>query len=283
VAFNGIDPAGRYDPGTAPMFWDLRAFGLEAQALEPIKNFEEMRGSAYAEDAAVEQVVSRLQANAEYRRLFTAAFGTGGTPVTASRLARALADFQRSLVATNAPFDRYMRGETAAMSPSQVRGMQRFEQIGCANCHSGPMFSDFRPHVLGVPDNPKLPASDAGVNATYAFRTASLRNLRHTAPYMHSGLFATLDDVIDFYDDVTSRRARIRNREVAVRELDPLLRELRDVDRRSSDLVAFLEALSDDGFDRTIPVRVPSGLAPGGAIHSDGRPVTPRPGTERPR
>jgi cytochrome c peroxidase len=266
VAFNGIDAAGRYDAAKAPMFWDLRASGLEAQALEPIKNFEEMRGSAYAEDRAVDEVVSRLRANAEYRRLFAAAFGPGATPVTADRLARALGDFQRSLLANNAPFDRYMRGETAALTPAQVRGMQRFEQIGCANCHSGPMFSDFRPHVLGVPDNPKVLAADTGINATFAFRTPSLRNLRHTAPYMHSGLFVTLDDVVDFYDDVTSRRARIRHPQVAQGDLDPLVRELRNVDRRSSDLVAFLEALSDDAFDRTVPPRVPSGLRPGGAI-----------------
>jgi cytochrome c peroxidase len=266
VAFNGIDAAGRYDGATAPMFWDLRASGLEAQALEPIKNFEEMRGSAYAEDRAVDEVVSRLRANAEYRRLFAAAFGAGATPVTADRLARALADFQRSLIATNAPFDRYMRGDAAALTPAEVRGMQRFEQIGCVNCHSGPMFSDFRPHVLGVPDNPKVPVPDTGINATFAFRTPSLRNLRHTAPYMHSGLFATLDDVVDFYDDVTSRRARIRHPRVAQGDLDPLVRELRNVDRRSSDLVAFVEALGDDAFDRTVPPRVPSGLRPGGAI-----------------
>jgi cytochrome c peroxidase len=83
---------------------------------------------------------------------------------------------------------------------------------------------------------------------------------------MHSGLFATLDDVVDFYDDVTSRRARIRHPRVAQGDLDPLVRELRNVDRRSSDLVAFLEALGDDAFDRTVPPRVPSGLRPGGAI-----------------
>jgi cytochrome c peroxidase len=266
VAFNGMDAAGRSDPARAPMFWDLGALGLEAQALEPIKTFEEMRGSAFSEAQAVDHVVSRLQANGEYRKLFAAAFGPGPTPVTADRLAKALAEFQGSLVAADTPFDRYMRGDTAALSAAQVRGMRRFEQIGCANCHSGPMFSDFKPHVLGVPDNPRLAASDAGMNASYAFRTPSLRNLRRTAPYMHSGVFATLDDVVDFYDDVTSRRARIRNRQVSRQDLDPLLRDLRDVDRRSSDLVAFLEALSDDGFDRTIPARVPSGLPPGGAI-----------------
>jgi cytochrome c peroxidase len=66
------------------------------------------------------------------------------------------------------PFDRYMRGESGAMTEEQVRGMERFESAGCANCHSGAMFSDFAPHVLRVPDNPVLAESDAGTGA-YAF------------------------------------------------------------------------------------------------------------------
>jgi hypothetical protein len=64
------------------------------------------------------------------------------------------------------------------------------------------MFTDFRPHVLGVPDNPKLGATDAGIDGTYAFRTASLRNLSLTGPYMHNGVFTSLDRVVRFYDDV---------------------------------------------------------------------------------
>ena len=107
---------------------------------------------------------------------------------------------------TNTPFDRYMRGDSTAMTPLQIRGMERFSRIGCANCHLGPMFSDYKLHVLGVPDNPKLPASDAGVESRYQFRTPSLRNLKYTAPYMHSGMIPTLDDVIEFYDDVNGGR-----------------------------------------------------------------------------
>jgi cytochrome c peroxidase len=267
VAFNGIDEAGTYAPAAAPMFWDVRAQSLEQQALEPLKALEEMRGNAYPEDKALDAVVTRLAAIAEYRTLFTEAFGAGQA-VTSDNLARALAAFQRSLTATRSPFDRYMRGETNAMDAAEIRGMRRFERIGCANCHNGPMFSDFKLHVLGVPDNPKLPASDAGADASYAFRTASLRNLAFTAPYMHSGVFQTLEDVLEFYDDVTSRRggARNRNQYVGRDQLDPLLRRLRGVDDDDEDLLAFLRALSDDSFDRTIPARVPSSLPVGGRI-----------------
>ena len=128
------------------------------------------------------------------------------------------------------------------------------------------MFSDFTLHVLGVPDNPKLPQSDAGSDNSYAFRTASLRNLAFTAPYMHSGIFPRLEDVLEFYDDVTSRRGGARNAYVGREQLDPLLRRLRGVDDDDEDLLAFLRALSDEGFDKTIPARVPSGLPVGGRI-----------------
>jgi cytochrome c peroxidase len=215
--------------------------------------------------------VARVDAIPEYRRLFTAAFG-GARAVTAVNVGRALATFQRTLTAVNAPFDRYMRGDRDAMSASQLRGMRRFERIGCVRCHNGPMFSDYTLHVLGVPDNPALPASDIGAGERgtgdrYAFRTASLRNLSFTAPYMHSGIFPTIEDVLDFYDDVDSRRGDDRNANVSREELDPLLRQLRGVDDDDEDLIAFVEeALSDPGFDRTIPVRVPSGLPVGGRI-----------------
>jgi cytochrome c peroxidase len=129
------------------------------------------------------------------------------------------------------------------------------------------MFSDFKLHTLGVPDNAKLPQSDAGVSGRYQFRTASLRNLVHTAPYMHSGTIRTLDDVIEFYDDVNGGRrgGRTRNANVSRNDLDPLLRRL-NLGGGRRDLVAFLQALSDDRFDRTIPGKVPSGLPVGGRI-----------------
>ena len=113
-------------------------------ALEPLKALEEMRGGAYPEDGAIAAVVARLTTIAEYRRLFARAFGGGNTAVNQETLGRALAAFQRTLVAANAPFDRYMRGDTTALSPEQVRGMERFQSTGCINCHSGPMFSGLR-------------------------------------------------------------------------------------------------------------------------------------------
>lgn len=272
VAFNGLTSDADSTPSVAPMFWDLRVHSLEKQALEPLKALEEMRGGGYAEDRAVAAVVARLTAIPEYRQLFAGAFG-GTDAVNESNLGRALAAFQRTLVAANAPFDRYMRGEAAAMTPEQVRGMERFKSAGCINCHSGPMFSDFTAHVLGVPDNARLSASDSGVNGTYAFRTASLRNLSATGPYMHNGVFTTLPQVINFYRRINrgggrrgGRGAGSLNPQVRRDQVDPKARQLNMRGRGQGDLVAFLRALDDPGFDRTIPERVPSGLEVGGRL-----------------
>ena len=289
VAFNGIDASGRYDPATAVAFWDNRIRSLESQALEPLKSLEEMRGDTYPEDEALARVVAKLQANAEYPSLFAEAFGSE-QPVTAENLGRAIAAFMRSLLANNAPFDRYMRGDSSAMTTEQVRGMERFEEIGCIRCHNGPMFSDYKLHTMGVPDNPALlsgettPASDGGAQNppcpaggapeptaaylaacdSYAFRTASLRNLELTFPYGHNGMFRTLSAVVGFYESTIAGESR--NPNVPFEELDPLLRQLQNVDEEDVDLIEFLIALSDDSFDRTIPESLPSGLPVGGNI-----------------
>ncbi len=88
--------------------------------------------------------------------------------------------------------------------------------------------------------------------------------MAYTRPYMHSGVFSTLDDVFDFYDDRGRRRGRNPNLERD--QLDPLLRDLDDVDDHERELIEFLNTLNDDSFDKTVPTRVPSGLHPGGRI-----------------
>lgn len=265
IGFAGIDMTFGYDPADAPMFWDRRARGLEAQALEPLKAVEEMRGDTFSEPEAVDMVVLRLNAIPEYRTRFARAFGTPAA-VTTTNLARALAAFERSLTALSSPFDRYVRGDQSAMTPLQFSGMQSFQASGCASCHKGPMFTDYQIHVLGVPDHPGLAEADAGAGGRYAFRTPSLRNLKYTAPYMHNGVLPTLDDVLSFYNGVRGFRTGTRNDHVSAADLDPLVFNVFLGGGSRRDIVAFLDALSDDDFDRTIPERVPSGLAVGGRI-----------------
>jgi len=263
TAFNGIDAAGNYDPQKAPMFWDLRVESLENQPLEPIKNLEEMRGHAYGPEVTVDSVVMRLQAIAEYERLFNQVFG-GSQALSAVNVSKALAAFERSLVANNSRFDRYMKGEVEALSALEKEGFASFMKAGCAKCHNGPMFSDYKLHVLGVAENEKLKQPDAGANNTHAYRTPTLRNLRYTDPYMHSGKLTTLRSVLQFYEDMMGKQPP--NPLLKREDLDPLVKNLKVDFKDIQAIEAFLNALNDDDFDRKIPARVPSGLAVGGNI-----------------
>ena len=262
TAFNGMDANGNVNPATAPMFWDSRVRSLETQSIEPIKTLEEMRGNAYSEVVAIDSVVARLKRIPQYQQLFQSAFGNAQS-ITAANMGVAIASFERTLVANNSRVDRYRAGERTALTAQEINGMNAFQTVGCANCHSGNMFSDFQLHVLSVPDNTKNAQSDAGANNTYAFRTPSLRNLRVTAPYMHSGVFQTLNDVLGFYNRIAGGNSQ--NRNVNNRQIDPRIRNLR-IGNNQAAIVAFINALSDDNFDKTVPTSVPSRLSVGGNI-----------------
>jgi len=255
AAFNGLTVDGQVPPELGPMFWDNRAASLEAQALGPLKNADEMRGTAFSEEEILNELLTRLAGIPEYTALFEAAFGAGS--VNATNLAKALAAFERTLVPRDSSFDRYMTGDDNAMTTSQIRGMHGFILQGCARCHSGPMLSDYKLHNLKVPARPgetsygeaEFPEAKGG-----KLRTPSLRMVTRTAPYMHNGVFATLDATIDFYHNIDHHI-----------EVDPLLQgDVEVAHGQGDDILAFFEALSDGTFDKTIPERVPSGLKPGG-------------------
>ncbi|MFN3199538.1 MAG: cytochrome-c peroxidase [Bradymonadia bacterium] len=253
TGFNGwVDVTDVPDPLDAPMFWDSREESLEAQALGPIRSDVEMRGDAYPEDEAVAQVVERLSQNPEYVALFADAFDASPEDaVTEMNLARAIAAFERHLSRPDSPYDRWLAGEDSALSSRQRRGLNAFHGVGCADCHSGPMFSDFEVHRIGAPDQPGMP--DQG-NGRRAFRTPTLRNIDLTRPYMHSGRVGSLEEAIEFYDDIEDRG------------LDRKVRGLDVGGRDVGDIQSFLRALTDEDFDRRIPAQVPSGLTPGGDI-----------------
>ena len=267
TAFNGIDRNGNYDPENAPMFWDNRANSLEEQALGPPHSFEEMRGHAYSEAVTLDSLVARLEDNREYRDLFRRAF-QGQNPITSENIARAIASFERTIIAPNAPFDRFVRGDDNAMDDQQKRGLMAFVDAGCQTCHSGPMFADWIPHAIGVPEHPLRDAPDAGFQGTFAFRTPTLRNLRYTAPYFHNGVAGTLQEVMTHYlvSQDAAQEGGAPDFNPNVQELDPLLAAQSLREEQVDDIIAFMDALNDDNFDRTVPDRVPSGLPVGGLI-----------------
>lgn len=252
TAFNGINENRNYNPANAEMFWDNRTRSLEAQAIQPILSAEEMRGNQIAENQIVNVVLGRLRANNEYQQLFENAFGNANA-ISEINLGKAIAAFERSIVATDSPFDQYMRGDNNAMTGQQLDGLETFLDVGCADCHSGPMLSDFELHNIGVPNNG---INDDG-NGNNQFRTPTLRNLASTAPYMHNGSMNSLREVLDHYDDQPNGGG-----------LDPDFRDLENLNNNEiNEIISFLNALNDESFDRTIPNAVPSGLSPGGNLN----------------
>jgi cytochrome c peroxidase len=215
-----------------------------------------------------------LRAIPEYVTLFKQAFGSD-TIIGSEHLGRAIAEFERTLVAMNSPFDRFRAGDSNALTAQQRRGLEAFDAARCDGCHEGTMFSDYQLRAEGVRENPKLAEPDEGPRR-YRFRTPTLRNVALTAPYMHNGMLATLEDVLRFYDNGRSENPNVaanagdrRGNDGGAARLDRRFVRVADMsDSEMRDIVAFLEALTDTAFDRTIPLRVPSGLPPGGLIQS---------------
>ncbi|MCB1225924.1 MAG: hypothetical protein KDK99_08965, partial [Verrucomicrobiales bacterium] len=221
VGFNGLVSGSTYDPEKAPMFWDAREAGLEAQLLHPIRSRAEMRGDACADSEAVAAMVDRVRRVTGYREKFSHAFPEQShEPITATTIAAAVAAFERSLIGGNSPFDRFQRGDSTALTEPQQRGMKTFEKAGCIQCHGGPMFSDFKRHVIGVPGT--------GADDRQALRTPTLRNLGLTAPYLHRGQARTLEDVLIFYEQLMDTVSETLDGGDASLDppLDPLLKHL---------------------------------------------------------
>jgi cytochrome c peroxidase len=190
----------------AVQFWDGRARSLEAQAQGPLLNPVEMGNASLAD------VAQRLMADADYRAAFAAAFGDRA-PIAGSRIAGAIAAYERTLVTADAPFDRFVRGDQAALTPQQVQGMALFQSVGCTVCHAGPGFS--RASRLsperGASALRRFPVYDTPSIATYhlgddhgaapgnrpgVWRIPSLRNVALTAPYFHNGAVTSLDEAV---------------------------------------------------------------------------------------
>lgn len=220
---------------TLAQFWDGRAATLEEQAIGPMANPIEMGNTHDA-------IVTNLKGVAGYRPLFEKAFGSG--EVTIDRVAMAIAAFERTVLSGNSPYDRYKAGNRKAMTPEQVHGMSVFfDKAKCDRCHEGANFTLNAYANLGVGSD--KPNPDVGRFAVTknpkdwgVFKTPTLREIEHTAPYMHDGSLKTLEDVVEFYD-----KGGIANR-----NLDENMKPLRLTAQEKKDLVAFLKALSGEGW-----------------------------------
>jgi len=170
-------------------FWDGRAPTLEEQAKGPLQAHVEMNSTPKI-------VVRRLKAIPEYVELFKKAFPGEKDPVNFENVVKAIASFERTLNTPNSPFQRYLLGDSNALTKEQKEGMKLFVKYGCIACHSGPVFSDGQFHKfkwnndLGryrVTKNPK---------DKYMFRTPQLLNVAVTAPYFHDGSVNSLEEAV---------------------------------------------------------------------------------------
>lgn len=259
AAYIGMfDHHQKFKPEEAPMFWDSRTKSLEAQALLPIQNRDEMAGDAYPASLALDCVMVRLKNIPEYVSLFDIAFGTDTASVSASNLGKAMAAYQRSILSIHSPFDQYVNGNKKALSANQKKGLILFfGRANCSSCHTGPAFSNYKTMVHGAPDNPAGNNPDLGEGSAFKFKTPTLRNIALTAPYTHGGMFPTLEEALDFYASGTSDHPQVTSSmmDVHVKKLylDP---------HEKQALISFLHALTDDSYDQSVPTFLPSGLPP---------------------
>ena len=227
-------------------FWNGRSTSIEAQAKGPIEHPDEMGQS-------VEAGAAKLAADASYVAAFSAAFPES-PKVSPDAILKALATFQRTLVSPVTRFDRWLDGDQKAMSHAEKRGFQLFVgKGGCTNCHSGWAFTDYAFHDVGLNTEPNgrgKVISRAALDQ--AFKTPTLRELVWTAPYMHDGSMATLEEVVRHYEKGGINRP--------TRSPD-LPRKLELSDRERQDLVAFLKTLSSNRPAHT-PVELASARGP---------------------
>ena len=224
-------------------FWDGRAASLEEQAKGPIANPIEMTSEKNA-DAAHAAVVKRLRGVPGYVQRFEKVFGT--KEFTIDDVAKAVATFERTVYSGNAPYDRYNAGEKKAMTAAQIRGMDVFfNKAACDSCHLGFNFTDGSYVNIGIGmDKPKPDLGRFLVTGKDedkgAFKTPTLREVEHHSPYMHDGSLKTLEEVVEHYN-----KGGIKNP-----HLDQRMKPLKLSKEGKSDLVAFLKALSGEGWQQ---------------------------------
>ena len=224
----GLANARFYSSGR--FFWDERAGTLEAQVLTPVQDPVEMGMTLPALEV-------KLASASFYQPLFRAAFGT--PEVTSDRVARALAQFVRSLVSADARFDRGLAA--GGMSSQEREGLRLFNgQAGCARCHVGNALAGDGTHNTGL--DAAITDSGAGRGR---FKVPSLRNVAVRPPYMHDGRFATLEQVVEHYAGGVQANPALDQR---LRGRDGAPRALGLSATQKAALVAYLHALTDSTF-----------------------------------
>ncbi len=219
-------------------FWDGRAASLEEQALMPIQNPDEM-------GLPVEEAVQRLNESPEYKRLFQKIFKR---KPDAKNLAAAFSAFEETLETVDSKFDNWSNN-LQELSASEERGRQLFvgDKARCFDCHRMEDFTTDEFKNIGLYNGSEL--NDAGVYLVTKkeadlgkFKTPGLRNIAVTAPYMHNGMFKTLEEVLDYYNDPGKFVQNPVNIDNALKE------PLGLTDEEKKDIIGFLKTLTDKKY-----------------------------------
>jgi cytochrome c peroxidase len=255
------------------LFWDLRAGSLEDQLDSVVTNPNELHSS-------FSHVIAKLNKSPEYLRRFQAAFPeTKKTGITRAYIKYAIGVYERTLTGLNSRFDQYMRGDETKLSPEEIGGFNTFMgKAKCGVCHMAPLFNGSLPpfydvsdnHSLGVPlhdsmtkyvVDPDLGLMKINGNAfsRFSFKTPTLRNSALTAPYMHNGLFMTLEQVVDFYDHAAGHKFTkdMRPDMTGIPFFTILPIELKLTATEKKGLVSFLRSLTDTTAMANVPTRLP--------------------------
>lgn len=221
-----------------PYFWDGRAATLEEQAAGPITAEVEM-------NATFEEVIARLEEIEGYQNWFDRLFPNEG--ISQNTITLSIATYERTVVSGWAPFDRWIEGDSSAISESAERGFELFVgKAECVTCHTGWNFTDNQFHDIGLPTNDigRAAFDPYDVQARHAFKTPGLRNIALRAPFMHNGSLATIEEVIVHYSTGGIHRPSLSQLMV-----DGALTE-QDI----TDLIAFLETLTEEVTEVPTPV-----------------------------
>jgi cytochrome c peroxidase len=218
---------------TRHLFWDGRVSTLEEQAGLPIENPDEM-------GLSLGEAVRRLEADGSYRQAFATAYAG---PPSEERLRGALASFVSTLVSGQTPYDRFLRGDESALDAVARRGLKLFfsDRAACFHCHpAGPLTNDgfFDNGTFVAGGDPGRAAITGRAGDLGKFRVPGLRNVAVTAPYMHDGSVATLEEVVEQY----ARGGR------GDPHTDAVIAPLALTGEEKADLLAFLRALTDERF-----------------------------------
>jgi len=256
-AFGHGGELGRWAPSwinaaySTSLFWDGRASSLEEQTgalpghMGPISAPGEMAGD-------VKRIVEKLNAIPGYKKQFRQVFDEG---VTAENIAKAIAAYERTLIAVNAPFQRYVRGDKKAISAAAKRGFSLFRgKAQCVACHTPPLLTDNAFHNIGVPQVGPMKEDLGRYEITKdkddirAFKTPSLYNSASFSFFMHDGAMSTMEEVIEHYNQGGNPKDSGQS---------PLITPLKLTSREKADLLAFIQSLTDPALNHIHRPRLP--------------------------